>query len=177
MRESSHSPLPRIVDTLKLADAGASLQGWCDLSAMSRLDLDRTRPAGQLSAELEFSRDLQGRRFASGRFSASLPRVCQRCMGPMTEDITASVLWALARDEHEAADLDAVFEAVILVDASFKLWDALEDELILTQALAPVHENPADCDPALVGPLSEMKPDAPDAQPSPFSVLREFKRT
>ena len=181
MRESSHSPLPQVIDALRLADAGAKLKGFCDLDAMARLDLDRTRPAGELMADLAFFRDAQGRRLAGGGFSASLPRICQRCLGPMIEDVAGSVSWALARDEQEAATLDASFEAVILANAPLKLWDALEDELILAQLLAPMHENPADCGPRLMGSLNEMKPQGDEPQgdevlANPFSVLRELKR-
>jgi uncharacterized protein len=162
--------LPQQVDALKLADAGARLAGICRVDSMDRLDLDRGQALVPVVVELDFSRELNGHRVVRGRIGASLPRICQRCLRPMTEHLDLQVLWALAADDVEAQMLDASYEAVLRADTPLAVHAAVEDELVLSAALAPRHEESSgDC---LPGPSHDS---VRDSGAHPFAVLRRLK--
>ena len=81
---------------------------------------------------LKFSRDAENRCLAAGELKSDLQVTCQRCMKPMTLDLTLSVQWCLVRDDAEAKHLPRQLEPVLVPAGSkLDLHHALEDEILL----------------------------------------------
>lgn len=103
----------------------------------------------------------------------SLPLECQRCLRPVACEVEFDRWFRFARDEAQAAALDAeVEEDVLALSRSFDLLGLLEDELLLALPLVPRH---AQC----VAPLpaaQPLEPAADDRRPNPFDVLAALKQ-
>ena len=65
---------------------------------------------------------------------------CQRCLHPVRERMTVSRSIRFARDENEAARLDADSDDdVLAVSRQFHLLELVEDELIMDLPMVPLH--------------------------------------
>lgn len=165
------------VDLLQWAQAGTHREFAVAMDGMNRLDVDRSRSAGEAQIALIGSvYESRTEWRINGRIQAVLPRICQRCLEPMVERADCEFLWLLARDESEYRSLDERYESVLLCDEPQDLITLIEDELILSVALAPVHEKLTDCDPALLTAVHlDGDDDVSIKRPNPFAVLRDLK--
>jgi len=98
---------------------------------------------------------------------------CQRCLGPVAEQVDAQRSFLFVHGETTAAELDADSEDdVLAMTHSLDLYELIEDELLLAMPLVPRHET---CPEPLTqseatGTLEE------DAAPNPFAALAALKR-
>lgn len=101
---------------------------------------------------------------------ASLPMVCQRCMGPVDTALVVDHAFRFVATEAQAEIEDeASEEDVLALSRDFNLKDLVEDELLMALPVVPRHE---------VCP-SEVRLTAQDAdfeaataeKPNPFAVL------
>lgn len=102
-----------------------------------------------------------------------LPMQCQRCLTPVLETVEAERSFRFVADEATAAALDDEAEEDILVfSRDFDALALVEDELILSLPLVPLHEV---C-PEQV-PMSAVDPEFEVAaeRPNPFGVLAGLK--
>lgn len=101
---------------------------------------------------------------------ASVPLVCQRCLGPVDTPLAVDRWFRFVADEETAAAQDEDSEEDLLVASrDFDLHALIEDELLMEIPVMPVHEV---C-PAPVR-LSAVDPDfeSPDKErENPFAVL------
>jgi uncharacterized protein len=103
----------------------------------------------------------------------SLPMQCQRCLAPVLQTVQAERSFRFVADEATAAALDDEAEEDILVlSRDFDALALVEDELILSLPLVPLHEV---C-PEIV-PMSVADPafEAAAERPNPFGVLAGLK--
>jgi len=105
--------------------------------------------------------------------SVRLPMQCQRCLASVTETVRAERSFRFVADETTAAALDDESEEDILVfSRDFDALALIEDELILSLPLVPMHplcpESP---------PMSAADPEfeAAAQRPNPFGVLSGLK--
>jgi uncharacterized protein len=107
------------------------------------------------------------------RASVQLPMQCQRCLTPVLETVEAERSFRFVADEATAAALDDEAEEDILVlSRDFDALALVEDELILSLPLVPLHEM---CPQAV--PMSAVDPEFEEAaeRPNPFGVLAGLK--
>ena len=171
---------PSHLDVVTFARDGASLEGQSPLSALPRL-LDE-QVAGDLQAEQVVWR-LQGRlEPQSGgadqiwldlQASVPLPMQCQRCLTPVLETVEAERSFRFVADEATAAALDdEAEEDILVISRDFDALALVEDELILSLPLVPLHEV---CPKAM--PMSAVDPEfeSESVKPNPFGVLVGLK--
>ena len=105
----------------------------------------------------------------------SLPLTCQRCMGAVSTAVEIDQWYRFVADEDIAMAQDDQSEEDLLVMApQFDLLAVLEDELLMTLPLVPMHEscpvNPVFS--AGEGELAGLE----DAKPHPFAALAQLKK-
>ena len=123
-----------------------------------------------VSVRLAFSWLDADRRVPSleGAVKTVLSTVCQRCLEPfeMPVDTTFNILFS--DEEQDGAELEAPgFESWALDDGGARLYDIVEESLVMALPLAPVHRAPTDCGP-LAGSLTKAAPETT----RPFADLR-----
>lgn len=168
------------LDVVAFARDGAVLEGQDALQAMPRL-LDE-QVAGSLQPGPVIWR-LQGRLVPQSggadqvwldlQASVALPMQCQRCLTPVLEMVEAERSFRFVADEATAAALDDESEEDILViSRDFDALALIEDELILSLPLVPLHEV---CPQSV--PMSAVDPEFLEAseRPNPFGVLAGLK--
>lgn len=105
--------------------------------------------------------------------SVNLPMQCQRCLTPVLETVEAERSFRFVADEATAATLDdEAEEDILVISRDFDALALVEDELILSLPLVPLHEV---C-PETV-PMSAVDPEFEEAaeRPNPFGVLAGLK--
>ncbi len=102
-----------------------------------------------------------------------LPLVCQRCMALVDTQVVSDRWFRFAPDEATAAVLDeASEEDVLVLSGTFDLHELVEDELLMSLPMVPLHEScPVDVKLAVADPDFE----APEAKPSPFAKLASLR--
>lgn len=187
--------LPEKLDIKAFIEAEAQLAGETAVTVLSRL-------ASAASPEADLARMPAVRWQAMGRLlpqrvgepelwldldaQAELDMECQRCLHPVRERMSVSRSIRFARDEAEAARLDAESDDdVLAVSRQFHLLELIEDELIMAQPIVPRHEAcPSDIvnlmqddteTPVPGGARAEAEP-APEAKPHPFAALAALKK-
>jgi uncharacterized protein len=188
--------LPEKLDVKAFIEAQAPLQGDVALSDMPRLassafsadslgDLPpvRWQATGRLVrqrvGEPELWLDLQA--------EAVLDMECQRCLQAVRETVSVSRAIRFARDEAEAARLDAESEDdVLAVARQFHLLELIEDELIMALPIVPRHAQcPTDVSQLMHDEQETPVPGAPQGgdpaepvaeKPHPFAALAALKK-
>ena len=98
---------------------------------------------------------------------------CQRCLTPVLAAVEAERSFRFVADEATAAALDdEAEEDILVISRDFDALALVEDELILSLPLVPLHEV---CPEVL--PMSAADPEfeAASERPNPFGVLAGLK--
>ena len=147
---SLHTPLAELVRVSSACDAGAVTGHVCDWS---------------LSGD---TRGSDSRRQVWLRLQAgiSLPQHCQRCLEPMSIELTVDRWFRCVADEATAlAEDDGCEEDLLVLSAEFNALELLEDELLMALPLIISH---GDCQPP-------SSPALGDDLPHPFAALAGLK--
>ncbi len=190
--------LPEKLDVKAFIEAAEQLVGETPVIALSRL-------AGAASPEADLAAMPPVRWQATGRpvpqrvgepelwldlhAHAELDMECQRCLHPVRESMTVSRSIRIARDEAEAARLDADSDDdVLAISRQFHLLELVEDELIMAQPIVPRHgECPSDIASLMHDDTETPVPGAapaeagkaepsPESKPHPFAALAALKK-
>jgi uncharacterized protein len=161
--------LPQRIDPRRLADQGRSLQGDIPLSQMPRLRRSLLTAEGAAHVDLAFGIDGVGTPYVAGTVQARLRLTCQRCLRPLEISVQSRMSLGIVDSEAQAECLPECYEPLLLESRSIALAAMVEDDLILSLPIAPLHPR-AVCDadvPAemAVGP----------ARDGPFAVLARLK--
>lgn len=189
---------PEKLDVKAFIEAEAHLSGEVPLPGMPRLassafseaDLISLPPVRwQAQGRLVRQRVGEPELWLDLEAQAELDMECQRCLHPVREHITFSRSIRFARDEAEAARLDADSDDdVLAVSRQFHLLELVEDELIMAQPIVPRHEacprdvaalmNDDSETPVPGGAPAAAAPGepAPEAKPHPFAALAALKK-
>ena len=171
---------PQHLDLVTLARDAIGLKGEGHLPDWSRLAEEQV--SGSLLAGPVLWQ-LQGRSVAQAggtnqiwldvQAEVNLPMQCQRCLGPVLQTVVAKRAFRFVADEATAALLDDESEEdVLVISRDFDALALIEDELILSLPLVPLH---AAC-PETV-PMAAVDPEfeAAAERPNPFGVLAGLK--
>jgi uncharacterized protein len=171
---------PQHLDIVAFARDGVLLQGEGPLNDWPRLAQEQygdTLAAGQVIWQL------QGRTMArSGapdqlwldlKASLVLPLQCQRCLNPVLEAVRAERAFLFVADEATAQVLDdEVEDDVLVISRDLDALALVEDELILSLPLVPLHES---CPETLPMSAADAAFEAAAERPNPFGVLAGLK--
>lgn len=194
--------VPRKLDMGAFLESGEALSGDLPVTELSRLaeglcqDFDlASLPHVKWSAQgrLVPQRMSPPQMWLDLQAQAELVWECQRCLQPVTETVRISRSIRFAKDEAEAAVLDAESdEDVLALSRVFDLLELVEDELIMAQPIVPRHEvcptdvstlmhNDAETPVPGTSPTPvEEAVNAPEVtasgRPNPFAVLATLKK-
>ena len=105
--------------------------------------------------------------------SVSLPLQCQRCLTPVLETVQAERSFRFVADEATAMALDdEAEEDILVISRDFDALALIEDELILSLPLVPLHE---ECPEAMPMSVADPEFEVAAQRPNPFGVLAGLK--
>jgi len=158
------------LDLRKFSDQERVIEGEAQVEDFPRLREYRDSLDQPVRVALAFCRDDDGRRRLQGHIQTRLILVCQRCLEPVEQDITAAVDLVLVWSEGQAKALPAELEPLLVVDDRMPLSDLVEEELLLAMPLVALHDQ---CPRPLPDGSGEREEDT-DSD-NPFAVLAHLK--
>jgi uncharacterized protein len=169
----SEENIPEKVDPFRFADNAIRLQGSLRIKDMPRLCESLHDDTGEIGVNIEFGKNEQGIRFVTGQLSGALHLQCQRCMEPLEYPVANKIWLAIVHTEEEAEKLPQGYDPVIANDDILVIRDMVEDELIVSLPVVPMHSH-KDCKVTL--PLIiESEQTVEMEKENPFKVI-EFLR-
>jgi uncharacterized protein len=144
---ADHIGVPQLRD---LASRSEQLTDSIRLGGMSRLasllhsGADLTDK--ELIVRVEFLGGMQGFPEISGHLSGSLDIRCQRCLGSLNWPVDLDFHLVVVGSEADVDEVAEPFDAVIAGEHGVQLMEVIEDELLSSLPLAPMHTNVANCE-------------------------------
>lgn len=166
----SQRQLPETLNFINQAERKVSLEGSWPVSRLDRLAASLNDTSGNIFARIKFG-SKAGFNCLDGRVEASLNVICQRCIEPMNLEVSGHFVLALLTSEEELELVPDQLEPYMVEGAEQSLIDVIEDELLLSLPMVPVHEE--ECSEFLVKLEEQRQADKKAA--SPFSVLQGLK--
>jgi uncharacterized protein len=171
---------PHRLDVRRFAEEGAELDARQPLGAFARLAAEAVagRPAGEVlwhaRGEMINPQHVQPEIWLHLRADATLPLVCQRCLGPVDVPLAVDRAFRFVADEATAAAEDEETEEDLLaLSRSFDLPELVEDELLMEVPVAPRHET---CPvPVRMSAVDAEFEAAGAEKENPFAVLGRLK--
>ena len=163
-------PWSQLSDVDRLADRQADVAFEIPLDQMPRVREQFASAGGKVSGVAHFRREA-GFRVAELEMSGSAQLVCQRCLEPMQVQIEGHVQVALIVSQTEADRVPTEFETVHVPENHIRVRDLVEEELLLTLPISPLHAE--ECGDASERPEAQPDAPAPDTQ-RPFEQLGEL---
>jgi uncharacterized protein len=155
------------LDIDPLADGQARLEFAIPLAEIVRVQpLLAAGHDGLAAGDVRFSRDRE-LVVADLAVRASLPLVCQRCLGAVHWAVDVRSRVVLVGTEQEGDAVPAGVETMLAPERRVSVRDLVEEELLLSVPPVPLHANPDECSAA---PLPQ------DAATQPANVQRPFER-
>lgn len=122
---------------------GKRLDGKILLSNLKNLNSELRKQEGkEVTVSLVFSVDQQGYCCVEGEISVELSLICQRCMQPMTQTVSSSIVVSPVVSDAQAKQLPARYEPLLMNEGEVALEDWIAEELLLALPLVPRHEAP-----------------------------------
>lgn len=135
----SHTDLPATLDPYKLTEQGAVVKGSLKLEALGRFSPLVWNRSGAVDVQIAFSKDQENRRLARGTVRVDLQLQCQRCMELMDYELVSDFELAFVVGDEQARNLPRDLEPLEVEGRGFNLWQAVEDELLLSLPPFPAH--------------------------------------
>ncbi len=170
--------LPEHFEATVLARRGARFSGRLALARMPRLVESLQSPDGEVAVELAFDLDPDGQVVLRGHIEARLQLECQRCLEPMPYELERDFTLGVVSDEASADRLPAAYDPLVDNGQPVSTLDVVEDELILSLPLVPMHAA-GQCTAAVppgTNTKGQDKQPAKPARENPFAVLADLKR-
>lgn len=165
--------LPHLIDAQKWADREGEIDQVFPLAAFPRVREGAVSDAGEIKVHCKVSRNTQGLMKLDAELGATVQLACQRCLEPVTCSVQSTVSIFLLRSEEIADQLSDDADFLVLdEEGRFVLLEALEDELILSLPLVPVHES---CDALQIEATTDDDVVEEPARENPFQVLAALK--
>lgn len=168
----SKAPLPNKVDPRRSADQGVSYADChLPLNRLSRLTSFLVDSDGDIDVSLFFGVDEQRQRYLSGTAAIKVNLLCQRCLEPVAVQLNAELNLGIVSDEEDAKNLPQRYDPLLIESEFFDPASAVEDELILTLPIVPLHD---DCE-VKKSYGDEQQAAEDDKKENPFSILAQLK--
>lgn len=172
------TPLPTTVDYRKLSKDSATISGTVSVESLQRVKEYLAEPAGEISVTLTFDRDREYRPTISGKISAELPMLCQRCLDSTIVAVEGDVELAIVLNDEQAKQLPNNYSPFMVDNDLIELLPLVEDELILSLPMFANHDD-GECQletsEANEAVAAEIEQQASEEKVNPFSVLAGLK--
>ncbi|MCX7193070.1 MAG: YceD family protein [Proteobacteria bacterium] len=158
-----------IIDSLDFAENGKQIDAKVPVAELSRLQELLDNPQGSLHYILQGGQDDQGRFVLDISINGSCQLRCQRCLKGMDYAVQHDARLLLC----DQASLDALDDQEeefdgILADKNLDVLELLEDEILLSLPIAPMHD--------LGACQADEGEDKQKGKRNPFAVLENLKR-
>ena len=164
--------LPLEINPYVLAAQSKNLEGYVLLSSMNRLAPMLQSIKGHAFTGLRFSTLESGVVVVKGFIRATLLLQCQRCLSQYENAIDNEMNIALVTDDDQAARLECSIETFSLNVESLSLSQFLEEELLLSLPVVPMHPDINDC---AMEMTSWLRAEDSRSNQNPFKVLEKLK--
>jgi len=168
------APLPAFVDARKVFRQGMQVQGFLPMAALSRLAEILTDTNGRANARLRFDFDEGRRRRIHGEVSAQVNVQCQRCLEPVSVQLSEPFDLALVSSEEMAKLLPVDIDPWLSSEDSLSLLEIIEEQLILCMPIVNTHGSCRTA-PLTRGTDSGVADEADGRKNNPFAVLASLK--
>ncbi len=162
-----------LIDAFEFCRLGEVREGEFAVADLPRLAAEAVNATGALRWSLKGGKHAQGYPQLTLTVNGSVQLMCQRCLTPFAFAIDAESVLVLAQDEAGADELEAALDdesiEVIAGSRQFNLTDLVEDEALLALPVSPRHE-------VCPGQARQEQPENDGKAPSPFGVLKDWKR-
>ncbi|MDR0806303.1 MAG: 23S rRNA accumulation protein YceD [Enterobacteriaceae bacterium] len=167
--------LPLTIDSLRAAQKSLDYSGVYSASQAERLAESVVSVDGDIEAELSFNIDKQRLVVITGKATVPVTLMCQRCNNNFSYIVHSTYCFSPVKNDEQAEALPAGYEPVDIDDfGEVNLLALIEDELILSLPIAPVHEY-EHCEVSEADMVfGELPPEA--EKPNPFAVLASLKQ-
>jgi uncharacterized protein len=167
----SPDPFPEQIDAVKLFSRNGAINAVLQLARLPRLIDCLADATGTVLVDLRFSLDDEGRRHLSGTLDAPVKLICQRCLQELQMDLHSELQLLVIDSDEALQELPEHEDAVVMDAGQLDLPALIEDELLLSLPLVPLHED-AGCNAAFNQLRVEV---AQAATASPFAALAALK--
>ena len=153
----STGPIPDRLDAARLFARFGRIDAVIPVARLQRLIPYLAGADGQAEVNLQFGLDAEGRKLLTGSIVANLVLACQRCLQPMQLPVNSELSLLVFSDrkeleqqmslqtqenlEQDVLVLDEMQGPADVVGQELDLMALIEDELILSLPLAPMHED------------------------------------
>lgn len=164
--------LPQWVEPRKLVTANAHFTRFVGAEDMPRI-VEAALEIKRSDVDVTFDRDEQGRPEITGALDFELLLECQRCLEPMTLNISKQFKLAIVWDEAQAKALPKNIDPWIVGEGEADLAAIIEEEILL--ALPVVAKHSEDClSSDLLSSGDDEEVELEEKQ-NPFGVLASLK--
>lgn len=162
----------RLCNVAALADEARQVELAVPFARLERIAPRLLSTEGTARGRVALGRE-QGHVVADVSVEAQVPLQCQRCLLPVTLQLSGSSRVALVESEAAAANAPPELETALALDGRLRLADLLEEELLLALPPAPRHPE-GQCP----GDVVKLAPED-SAQPTqrPFAALGELLKS
>jgi uncharacterized protein len=165
-------PWTKPLDIDRLSEAEADVDFAVPLAELPRL-AQLAGLAGEVRGRAHFRRTA-GIAVVELSFSGTARLACQRCLGTMEVGLDAATEVGLIVTEADASRVPEELEPVLAPDGRISIGELVEEELLLTLPIVPLHEEADACHVApAVAPLAADAAGEPETQ-KPFAQLAEL---
>jgi uncharacterized protein len=175
---------PQRLDAWRFAQAGATLEGEQPLNSFQRLSQD-LHSAAPADAHVRWSTRGELREAPGGgapqawlhlQAQTQVPLTCQRCLSAVQEFVEVDHWFRFVADEAAAEALDDdVEEDLLALEPRPSLIELIEDELILSLPLVPLHTECPQPLPNGAAAPDGHQPAEGSERPHPFAALAKLK--
>jgi uncharacterized protein len=162
--------LPLKVDPFRFADNHHHLQGVLSTKKMLRLPASSTDVDPTINVSLKFGVDEERIHFVQGHIETALILQCQRCMELFSFPLECDFAAGFVSSERQADKLPERYDPIIVKDNELFLTDMVEEELLVSLPIVPMHSR-QDCKAVLT--TACLSDDLVDEIPveSPFKAI------
>ncbi|PIP79350.1 MAG: hypothetical protein COW84_09700 [Gammaproteobacteria bacterium CG22_combo_CG10-13_8_21_14_all_40_8] len=139
------SPLPKTLHPRRIAQSGALIEGSLVVAKMSNLCDVLSDSDGILNVGLSASKDEQHRVHIHGDIDGSVWLTCQLCLKPMQHSLNHHFDLLVVLTDEQAQQVVKNHEPLIVEDDTIEIMKVVEEEVLLSLPLAPVHETKLMC--------------------------------
>jgi uncharacterized protein len=140
----AHIGIPQLRDMAKRSEEIVEEIGLNELSRLASMQ----HPDGhnhKIDVRIRFRGGAQGFPEISGTLSGSLGLTCQRCLGVLDWPLELGFQLAVVESEEDIEEVAEPFDTLMAGEHGILLAEIVEDEVLSSLPLAPVHEDVVDC--------------------------------
>ena len=167
-------PWSKPLDVDRLSEAEADIDFAVPLAELPRLRAQLANVAGEVRGRVHFRRTA-GIAVAELTLRGTARLVCQRCLGALDVGVDASTEVGLIASEADMNRVPEELEPVLAPDGRISVGELVEEELLLTLPIVPLHADAAGgtCVAADAPPLATNGREEEQTQ-RPFEQLAEL---